>query len=110
MSQASRAWFRSTWTPPCGSRRSEGPMAWLRPILLIAGAVFIGLLVWWERRRPRQAPELPGARTERSEPSLDLAATRELAQETRPRAERTAEEPSEAPAARDRELRRTPPV
>jgi FtsZ-interacting cell division protein ZipA len=85
-------------------------MAWLRPILLIAGAVFIGLLVWWERRRPRQAPELPGARTERSEPSLDLAATRELAQETRPRAERTAEEPSEAPAARDRELRRTPPV
>ena len=33
-------------------------MAWLRPILLLAGALFIAFLVWWERRRPRQAPEI----------------------------------------------------
>ncbi len=43
-------------------------MAWLRPILLLAGALFIALLIWWERRRPRQAPDSAAARTERSDP------------------------------------------
>jgi FtsZ-interacting cell division protein ZipA len=85
-------------------------MVWLRPILLMAGALFIGLLVWWERRRPRQAPELPGARSGRSEPSLDLPATTEAAADARSRAERVPHERSEAPDSRDRELRRTPPV
>jgi FtsZ-interacting cell division protein ZipA len=85
-------------------------MVWLRPILLVAGALFIGLLVWWERRRPRQAPEVPGARTERSEPSLDLAFTTEVAQDTRSGAERVVHERAETPDTRDRELRRTPPV
>jgi FtsZ-interacting cell division protein ZipA len=43
-------------------------MSWLRPILLLAGAVFMVLLIWWERRRPhriRGGEPYPGARLER---------------------------------------------
>lgn len=29
-------------------------MDWLRPILLIAGVLFMAVLVWWERRRPHR--------------------------------------------------------
>lgn len=32
-------------------------MTWLRPILLLVGALFIVLLIWWESRRTRQARE-----------------------------------------------------
>jgi hypothetical protein len=46
-------------------------MGWLRLILLGAGALFIALLVWWERRRPREAGR---ARAERSEPSFGAEA------------------------------------
>ena len=46
-------------------------MAWLRPILLLASALFIGLIVWWERRRQRSGG---GARHERSEPSFGMGA------------------------------------
>lgn len=46
-------------------------MFWLRPILLLAGALFIVVLFWWERRRTRQAASPPSARTARAEPSFD---------------------------------------
>jgi ZipA, C-terminal FtsZ-binding domain len=46
-------------------------MFWLRPILLLAGALFIGVLFWWERRRSRQAAGVPSARTARAEPSFE---------------------------------------
>ncbi len=57
-------------------------MFWLRPILLLAGALFIGLLFWWERRRPRRASAADGSaprteraeRPERTEPSFEAAA------------------------------------
>jgi cell division protein ZipA len=57
-------------------------VVWLRPILLLAGALFIALLFWWERRRPRQAAAAgeSGARAERhekperTEPSFGAAA------------------------------------
>lgn len=85
-------------------------MAWLRPILLLAGALFIGLLVWWERRRPRQAPELSVSRSERTEPALDLSAAAGVDSAASSRVERAPSERSESGEARDRELRRTPPV
>jgi FtsZ-interacting cell division protein ZipA len=73
-------------------------MFWLRPILLLAGALFLGLLCWWERRRPRRAAAAGGdaARTdrqerpERTEPSFEAAAV--------------------ATAGNDREQRRALPV
>lgn len=46
-------------------------MFWLRPILLLAGALFITALFWWERRRTRQAAGAPPTRTARAEPSFD---------------------------------------
>jgi len=46
-------------------------MIWLRPILLLAGALFIAALFWWERRRGRQAVPPPAARAARAEPSFD---------------------------------------
>lgn len=82
-------------------------MTWLRPILLLAGALFIALLIWRERRRPRQAPEIGAARAERSEPKLGLAATAVAEADTPPRSERV---PPERGDTRDRELHRTPPV
>src|ERR1700722_11067120 len=56
MSPAYRVSWLSTSTRPCGSRRSDregaGPtMPQLRWTLLILGLLFIGLLVWIERRR-----------------------------------------------------------
>src|SRR4051812_9720894 len=95
------------WTPPCGSRRSEEHMAWLRPILLLAGALFIALLVWWERRRPRQAPESAGARTQRSEPILELPAPAPAESATELIAEQGA---PESATFRDRDLHRAPPI
>jgi cell division protein ZipA len=58
-------------------------MFWLRPILLLAGALFIVSLFWWDRRRPRRAAaEDAGAartelqeRQERTEPSFEAVAT-----------------------------------
>jgi cell division protein ZipA len=54
-------------------------MDWLRPILLIAGVLFMALLVWWERRRPHRArgddrysPQRVELQT-RSEPQLHAA-------------------------------------
>jgi FtsZ-interacting cell division protein ZipA len=50
-------------------------MGWLRPILLIAGAVFLALLVWFERRRAHQSQEgeKPRARDRRTTPGIDWA-------------------------------------
>ena len=68
-------------------------MTWLRPILLLAGAIFIGLLVWWESRRPRQAQGGDVAPAARTEPAFgaDVDAVAER-------------------GASDRELRRSPPL
>ena len=85
-------------------------MTWLRPILIVAGALFIGLLVWWERRRPRQAPQVAATRAERSEPVLDMAATVAAVEDAKPRAERMPLEQLATRDTRDRELHRTPPV
>ncbi len=82
-------------------------MAWLRPILLLAGALFIAFLVWWERRRPRQAPEPSAMRAERSEPALEPASSTRAEHDPAPRIEDT---PLEYADTRDRELHRTPPV
>ena len=46
-------------------------MFWLRPILLLTGALFIVALFWWERRRTRQAASPPSVRSTRAEPSFD---------------------------------------
>lgn len=46
-------------------------MFWLRPILLLAGALFIAALFWWDRRRTRQAASAPPSRATRAEPSFD---------------------------------------
>ena len=48
-------------------------MAWLRPILLAAGAVFILLLIWLERRRSHQSQESakPADRDRRTTPGID---------------------------------------
>jgi len=52
-------------------------MAWLRPILLAAGAVFILLLIWRERRRSHQSQEgaKPVARDRRTTPGIDWSDT-----------------------------------
>ena len=63
-------------------------MAWLHPILLLAGALFIALLIWRERRRPRQAPDMAAARTERSDPSTGLISSAGNDPDTTPRSER----------------------
>jgi FtsZ-interacting cell division protein ZipA len=81
-------------------------MAWLRPILLLAGALFIAVLIWRERRRPRQAPDIASARTERSEPNAELLGP-PVEPNTPPRTERMLPERS---GARDRDLHRAPPV
>lgn len=81
-------------------------MAWLRLILLLAGVLFIGLLLWWERRRQRQATQASPARGGRSEPTFDVGADALAGQGT----ERAAIEPSPAPLVRERESRRMPPV
>jgi FtsZ-interacting cell division protein ZipA len=85
-------------------------MAWLRPILLLAGALFIVLLVWWERRRPRQASELGASRATRSEPALESSAAAEVPAGTPPHHERPGARWNEAGEVRDRDLRRTPPI
>jgi FtsZ-interacting cell division protein ZipA len=48
-------------------------MAWLRPILLAAGAVFMVLLIWRERRRVHQSQdgEKGGERDRRTTPGID---------------------------------------
>ena len=82
-------------------------MAWLRPILLLAGALFIVYLIWRERRRPRQAPEAVAARTERNEPVMDLESSAVIDPHAPLSPERSAPERNET---RDRDLHRTIPV
>ncbi len=82
-------------------------MTWLRPILLLAGALFIAVLIWRERRRPRQAPEIASARTERSEAKLDPLTTAVVEPDAALRNERVLPERSDT---RDRDLHRAPPV
>jgi FtsZ-interacting cell division protein ZipA len=53
-------------------------MDWLRPILLLAGAVFMALLIWWERRRPHR---VRGAAYSRARVEPHLAPAVELAGE-----------------------------
>src|SRR5262245_18016319 len=59
-------------TRPCGSRRSDAradpTMSELRWTLLVLGVLFIAALAWWELRRPRHAPRVPG---ERLTPTID---------------------------------------
>ena len=52
-------------------------MSWLRPILLAAGAVFLGLLIWLERRRAHQSQEgeKPRDRDRRTTPGIDWSGT-----------------------------------
>jgi FtsZ-interacting cell division protein ZipA len=85
-------------------------VTWLRPILLLAGALFIAYLIWRERRRPRQAADAAdaaGARVERSEPLLELAAATRPEPQTLPPHEPVTAERTDT---RNRELHRTPPV
>jgi hypothetical protein len=49
-------------------------MEWLRPILILAGALFLLLLLWWERRRATRsqaAPALGEAAVRRPQPVID---------------------------------------
>jgi len=71
-------------------------MIWLRPILLLAGALFLLALFLWDRRRSRQAAPPPAVRATRTEPSFEPMAI-----------------PTTAPApavASEREPRRALPV
>jgi len=52
-------------------------MGWLRPILLVAGVLFMALLVWWERRRPRRARGDGAYAAPRVEPQLHAASAPE---------------------------------
>ena len=76
-------------------------MNWLRPILLLAGALFIALLIWWEGRRTRQAREgdlAPATGAERSpSPEADAVAAPEPVTTSQRREQ-------------EREVRRSPPV
>jgi len=86
-------------------------MAWLRPILLLAGALFIALLVWWERRRPRRAQGGDGMREARIAPPLAPAPDAAAAAQSAPAVAALAgAEPAADRATRDREVRRAPPV
>ena len=80
-------------------------MTWLRPILLLAGALFIIFLVWWERRRPRQAADSTPIRADRD--GLMPVAS---ASGARPEPIATADAPIERVDLRDRALHRTPPI
>ena len=50
-------------------------MFWLRPILLTAGVLFFGVLIWLERRRPRRIAEGGVPRAERTEPTFETGAS-----------------------------------
>ena len=80
-------------------------MAWLRPILLLAGALFIVFLVWWERRRPRQAAEGAPTRSDRNETALEFEAA-----VVRQNSTATSEREVERGEPRDRDPHRNPPV
>lgn len=69
-------------------------MDWLRPILLLAGALFMALLIWWERRRPHR---VRGAAYSRSRVEPQLAPAVEVAPELD--AEPAAVDPSANPVA-----------
>ena len=84
-------------------------MTWLRPILLLAGALFIVLLIWWEGRRTRQAREgeLAPAETDAGPaPASGLAA--DAAKPARD--ERGSNGTAPQRRAAEREARRSPPV
>jgi cell division protein ZipA len=77
---------------------------WLRPILLLAGALFIVLLIWLDRRRPRRAAAAGegAARAERPERGEHPERTE--------RTEPSFESATAATAANEREQRRALPV
>jgi FtsZ-interacting cell division protein ZipA len=83
-------------------------MDWLRPILLIAGAVFMALLIWWERRRPHRVrgDAYSGSRVE---PQLGQGVEREAERGPTPAGVRPAATVEE-PRASVREPPRPPPV
>ena len=93
-------------------------MTWLRPILLLAGALFIGLLVWWEGRRSRQAREgepAPAPGAERSPPpetdAHSTAGPGIAADAVKPpRDERGSSGMAPQRREQERETRRSPPV
>jgi cell division protein ZipA len=90
----------------------------LRPILLLAGALFIVLLVWWEGRRTRQARQgeiaapsgaeyglLPEAGANRAaDPGNDVEAAKP------PRDQRGSNGMASQRREQEREVRRSPPV
>ncbi len=67
-------------------------MFWLRPILLLAGLLLLGSLIWLERRRPQRSAEGGAPRAERTEPTIGSAAV------------------AGASAGNERETRGPPPV
>jgi len=69
-------------------------------------ALFIALLIWWERRRPRQAPEAGTARRNAAN-RYSICRIRAVEAAAMPRNERA---PGERTDTRDRELHRAPPV
>ena len=82
-------------------------MNWLRPILLLAGAVFMVFLIWWERRRPhriRSGDSYPGTRLE---PHLKPHGDGETERQGAPAAAREA---AGEPHGGTREPPRPPPV
>ena len=80
-------------------------MVWLRLILLVTGLLFIAMLIWWERRQPRQARSTT-LRAERSEPSFDMNAHVDGLAD----AVATVEPGVSEPSSNEREVRRAPPI
>lgn len=75
-------------------------MNWLRPILILLSVVFIGTIIWWERRRPGRKSSF----AERSEPSFDSETEQPL---VAPLGTGVAHDRM---GSNEREVRRAPPV
>jgi FtsZ-interacting cell division protein ZipA len=85
-------------------------MSWLRPILLLAGAIFIAVLVWWERRQPHRVRKVDGVPATRADPVPVPAPEPGPERAMTGSATRAAKATSEERGGSERELRRTPPV
>ena len=79
-------------------------MSWLRLILLVGGLLFIGVLIWLERRRPSRVQQDGEFRVERSEPPLGFA------DEPAPRTTTQGEEAPTPLAPRGPDPGRAPPL
>ena len=81
-------------------------MAWLRLILLLAGALFIVLLVWWEGRRQRQARAGEAA----AAPGAERSPIPQVDADPDPAPGLAADATKPARREQVREVRRSPPV